>query len=438
MTESNRFEYHPIATYSSLLEWLQSLTMRSASPSQWLATINSAKGIRTDEIVRSELITFLDQFKESLKITKSQLMEVAEYALSTCKISIQTEVAKAYRPTLQSKRFTREEIPKRLTNSFTKGEIISCIKLTSFNYKMIGLRFNTSLFGIIDSWFVFDDRWKKFKPFRSYKTPVEAIDFLYSAAIAKFSQHRSHASRNHYERYALLGIRRSYKEWIISIPNWTGIFNDAHFDVENTIIHLRTSEWKDNDGKPLFLVDEIQSDWHAMGRSNGYYYDSDDSINEDESDLVPDAPYIKEWHELGIKIATALALQSGHTRVAFTTGNVHCARYGNDLDGFYLLYDQLIPKALEKIAAKFKCNLSQSTITTSTPKHTLRNLRDGGWELNSSVKGELETVIRNEEVAIRFMQSRGQKKLEEVRVLEISPALADIVKKKGLPLFGWW
>ena len=438
MSNLSLFEDHPIATYSNLLEWLQSLSTRSAPPLQWLATINSAKGIRAEEIERSCLLNFLHESKSTPKISKASLLKVAESALSKCKILIQTEQTTSYRPTLQSRKFSSEDIPERIIKSFNNAEIISCVKLTSFNYKMIGLRFNTSLFGVLDSWFVFDDRWKKFKPLRSYKTPVEAIDFLYSAAIAKFNQHRSHASQNHFERYSLLGSKKSYKEWIVSIPNWIGSFNDAHFDVENTILHLRTSEWKASDGKPLFLVDEVQSDWHAIGRCNGYYYDSDGSINEDEADFVPDAPYIKEWHELGIKIALGLALQSGHTQVAFTTGDVHSARYGNDLDGFHLLYDQLIPKALEKIASKFKCNLSQSTITTSTPKHTLSNRGAGGWELKSSVKGELETVLKNEEVAMRFMQSRGQKKQEEVRILEISPVLADIVKNKGLPLFGWW
>ena len=438
MSKDSLFENHPVTTYSNLLVWLQSLSMRSAPPSQWLATINSAKGIRAEEIERSELLTFLDELKDSPKVKKAQLVKVAESALSTCNITIQTERTKAYRPTLQAKKFTREEIPKRIINSFKNTEIVSCVKLTYFNYRMICLRFNTVLFGTIDSWFVFDNRWKKFKPYRSYKSPVEAIDFLYSAAIATFNQHRSNASHNHYERFSLLGGKKNYKEWIVSIPNWTGSFNDAHFNVENTILHLRTSEWKDDDGKPLFLIDEVQSDWHAMGRDNGYYYNIVDSINDDETEFVPDAPFIKEWHELGIKIAIGIALQSGHYRVGFTTGSVHSSRYDADLDGFYILYDQLIPKALEKIAAKFKCNLTQSTITTSTPKHTLRYRGAVGWELKPSVKGELETIVSNEEVAMRFMQSRGQKKLEEVRVLEISDSLADIVRSKGLPLFGWW
>ena len=431
------FDHYPIELYSNFIMWLQRLNMRSAPPSQWLATINSAKGIRAEEIVRSDLLNFIVESKNTQKITKAQLVEVAELALSKCRLSIQTQLATAYRPSSHLKKFTPEDIPKRIINTFSNGEIINCVKLTSFNYRIIGLRFNTSLFGIIDSWFVFDNRWRQFKPFRCYKTAVESIDFLYSAAIAKFNQHRSHAPHNHYEGYSLLGANRNYKEWIVSIPNWTGLFNDAHFDVQNTILHLRTSEWKDVDGKSLFLVDEIQSDWHAKGRDNGYY-DTNYSTDEDKTDSVPDAPYIKEWHELGIKIAIWVSLLSGHNQVAFTVANVHSERYGNDLDGFHMLYDQLIPKALRKIAAKFECNLTMLTIKTKMPNHMLLNRGADGWDLVPSIKGEIKAVVRNEEVAMRIMQSRATERMREVLVLEISGSLANTVKNKGLPMFGWW
>lgn len=93
---------------------------------------------------------------------------------------------------------------------------------------------------------------------------------------------------------------------------------------------------------------------------------------------------------------------------------------------------------MEKIASKFECNLTKTTISTSTPKHTLHNHGSSGLQLRPSVKGELSTLVRNEEVAMRFMQNRDIKSFEEVQVLEISPALAEIINDKGIPLFGWW
>ncbi|NOU24097.1 MAG: hypothetical protein HOO90_01020 [Methylotenera sp.] len=436
MTFQSIFDDHPITTYSNLLEWLISIPMRVAPSAQWIATIKAAKGIRTEEIERSELLDYLFEYTDDQKVTKEHLLEIAEYGLSTCRITVQTERSSTYRPTLQCKSFPPENIPKKVSSSFADGSIIGCMKLPSFAYKVIGLRY-TDLFGGGEGWYIFDERWRQIKPYRCYKNSLDSIDAVYSAIVNKFSRFTSHVSFNHYEWYALLGKRKNYKEWIVSIPSWVATFESTHFVVENTVLHLRTSEWKDSDGLPLLLIDEIQSDWHATGRVNGYS-DIDELLDNDESDAVPDAPFIKEWHELGIKIAIWVALKSGHSRIAFTKGDVHSERYGEDLEGFHLLYDQAIPKSLAKLVSKFQCHLGSAIITISKPNQSIRHRSGTGWELLASGKNEKSKVVKNEVVAMRYLVSRGQKKQEEVRMFEISPALADAVKSKGIPLFGWW
>ena len=137
-------------------------------------------------------------------------------------------------------------------------------------------------------------------------------------------------------------------------------------------------------------------------------------------------------------MAIWIALRSGHHRVAFTRSNVHKSRYGKDLEKFYLLYDQLIPKALAKLATKFKCSLEPGMILISKPTDTIRFKNGTGWELRKLGKNEYIQIIKNQVVAMRYLETRGEKQSEEVRVFEISPMLANIVKSKGLPLFGWW
>jgi len=39
---------------------------------------------------------------------------------------------------------------------------------------------------------------------------------------------------------------------------------------------------------------------------------------------------------------------------------------------------------------------------------------------------------------MRYLQSRGQQKQEQVLVFELSPELVDLVQNKGMPLFAWW
>ena len=430
---SRAFDNHPIALYSKLMEWLQALNMRSAHAGQWVATILSAKGLREDEIERSRLLSFLGEFDKTEKVAKEYLLEIAEVELSACTFTVRTERSVSYRPALQSAAFSHETIPKKILDTFSDAEIISCHKLVSFNYRIVRLKF-TGMFGSGESWFVFDEHWHQFKPSKSYQNAVDAVDFLYSVAADKFSEYTSQAPRNYYERYSLLGKNSSYKEWVVCIPSWPDGFEQSHFDLMNVILHLRTSEWKDTKDQPLLLIDEIQSDWHSFGRVHGYH-----NVGADvESDSVPDAPFKKEWHELGVKLAVWLALQAGYRRVAFTSSHVHQSRYGLDMEGFHLLYDQLIPKALDKLAAKFKCSLGPALIAISKPKDNIRYKRGSGWELRTKGEEEKIKVVRNEVVALRYLESRGIKRQEEVRVLEISPELAALVKSKGLPLFGWW
>lgn len=436
MTCRRAFDDHPVTIYSNFIEWLGSLSMRSAPAKQWIATIISAKGMREEEVNRSGLISFLSQFDATQKIHKDQLLSVAKEGLSTCQISVRTERTTIYRPALQSASFSQENIPQKVLDTFSDAEIISCHKLESYNYKVVRLKF-TGMFGSGESWFVFDEHWRQFKPSKSYRNAVDAIDFLYTVAADRFSDYSSQAPRNYYERYSLLGENHNYKEWVVTLPYWKGGFERSHFDLMNVVLHIRTSEWKDINNQPLLLIDEIQSDWHAFGRENGYY-EIGENVDSHERDAVPDAPFKKEWHELGIKLAIWIALKSGHHRVAFTTANIHKSRYEQDLEGFHLLYDHLIPKTLAKLTAKFQCSIKSAIIKISEPNESIHYKRGLGWELCAHGQTEKTTIIKNEVVAMRYLESRGQKKKEEVRTFEISSVLVDTVKSKGLPLFGWW
>jgi hypothetical protein len=58
--------------------------------------------------------------------------------------------------------------------------------------------------------------------------------------------------------------------------------------------------------------------------------------------------------------------------------------------------------------------------------------------LRKQGKNDDVQIIKNQVVAMRYLKGRGQKQKEEVSVLEVSPELTELVKSKGLPLFGWW
>jgi len=208
------FDSHRLTTYSHLMEWLQALSMRSSEVQQWLATIQSITSIRQDEINSSGLIQFLDQLDATDKVTKAQLLTIAEKGLVACQLTLRTERTTTYRPALQSAAFSSETIPQKILDTFTDAGIISCHKLMSFNYRLVRLKF-TGMFGCGEIWVVFDENWQRFKPYQDYINAVDAIDFLYTVAADRFSAFSSKSPLNYYERYSLLGKNSSYKEWVV-------------------------------------------------------------------------------------------------------------------------------------------------------------------------------------------------------------------------------
>jgi hypothetical protein len=197
----------------------------------------------------------------------------------------------------------------------------------------------------------------------------------------------------------------------------------------NRLAQIRVNDRVDVDGKKVLFVEEVQSDWHQAGRKQGYDTPESKAtmqkrVDELEAEreklyteqarleklaepftsqgqdapsnildqwnkvsnrlnnlsrewssaknalatggnLVPDAPFKGNWHELALKRAIQLASEGGYDRIAFTTGKTQAERYdlskqiskisyekgdngmydliANDMDGTEILFKEDIP-----------------------------------------------------------------------------------------------
>lgn len=175
-------------------------------------------------------------------------------------------------------------------------------------------------------------------------------------------------------------------------------FRSTHWDEPNVLVHFRTQDFTDADGKKVLLVEEVQSDWHQKGKKEGYAGQLDRSelelldqdqkqwvigikdeqghyvgIGKDEAKTVedaidkaipflkanwrmgrrvPSAPFKKTWPMLGMKRVLRLAAEEGYDRVAWTTGAAQAERYDlskqiraveamKDKDGWHLALEEL-------------------------------------------------------------------------------------------------
>lgn len=128
-----------------------------------------------------------------------------------------------------------------------------------------------------------------------------------------------------------------------------------HFAGEPGIIaSLRVKDRVGPKGEKVLHIEEIQSDWHQKGRSEGYKkltpeenqelqallkkeHEEDGLLPDDmarvrdlESRMgqgVPDAPFKKNWQELALKKALNYAVENGYDKIAITPGVEQADRY---------------------------------------------------------------------------------------------------------------
>ena len=244
------------------------------------------------------------------------------------------------------------------------------------NYRELLLQKGTSK-GLLDEIDALDSqRWDMRELFRDQLTNDAALRQQYKDAPSDISLDGFIASENP-EYASLLSNRDALYEQKNSLPE--AFINDAHFDEENILGHLRLKDRVDTEGNKTLLVEEAQSDWHQTGAQEGYQtpnkrkelqdeYDRlDEEIEQayellrelpagrdgtglreviynlenrrheigledfDQRSLVPDAPFKTDdkssWYNLAMKRALIEAAEGDYDKLAFTTGKQQAERY---------------------------------------------------------------------------------------------------------------
>ena len=165
------------------------------------------------------------------------------------------------------------------------------------------------------------------------------------------------------------------------INNNFGNFYKGHYDrnPSNVLAHIRVNDRVDSEGNRILFIEEIQSDWHGLGKKKGYgpntkktayaYMDRNDGspveeisntiadtpeeafdklmempelidyakekgfelkigeINELDYAYIPDAPFKENWYNLAIKRILKYAADNGYKRIGMTTAKQQEDRY---------------------------------------------------------------------------------------------------------------
>lgn len=427
--------YH-LPLRSKLLDWIASCPQNVATARQWYSMINNLKGVRSEEIERAVLWALFDEDDE--RFNKADLIAEASLNLAKCRPTIQSHWKHAFHPSLDVKTM-RDTRPKRVEPKARRfvEKAQTCYQHPSLGYWIIRTAY-TDLATVAPNWIVLDHKGKMLRSHERhggwFPTAVEAFDEMHRAIRSHFNEFGSDRPATSYDEYTFMG-GKNYQEWFVCLPDWPLHYRDGHFYLDQLLIHIRTTERVDHDGRSLLMVEEIQSPWHADIRENGSSNDAGEL--EEDNDLVADAPFGKEWHELAVKAVIWLAIKQGHSHIGFTTGKQQCERW-HEMEGLMNLYDLDIPKCLKKIAGQFRCENSWTTIVTRTPNGRVRRTRQGSeWMVVDDQGKWLTPPVKNKDIALFFLNERSTPAREEIRLITLSLEIRQAMTTCRIPLFGW-
>lgn len=180
------------------------------------------------------------------------------------------------------------------------------------------------------------------------------------------SDAKDSASTKYSEHTLPGGDKGSYREVLLTLPKANSQFKGGHFDEPNVLAHVRYDTRTDSQGRKIMHLSEVQSDWHQLGRKQGYRqpgsgekpfvvqsngqelarFDTEQAaqdyadgyrrtsrdinvkVSHDEgASKAPDAPFKTSWPALALKRMVRLASEKGMDALTWDTGEIQAARY---------------------------------------------------------------------------------------------------------------
>ncbi len=418
---------------SKLLDWLIANPMQIAPAKQWKGMLNNLQSVRKEEILQAKLhyLAFINCITLEEPCKKSSLIEMTQFGLAMCSVTLKSYWDNAYRPSLAMKTYT-DKVPKRIEKKarrfVEKADV--CYQHPSLGYWIVRNNYE-DIVTASPNWIVLDHKGKMLNSCW-FPSALEAFDAMHQSIRKTLKDYGQARPNTYFDEHTFLG-GSNYQEWFLCLFDWPLPYRDTHFKESNLLVHIRTTERIDTEGRLMLMVEEIQSPWHADIRKHG----SADCIEKvGQNKLVADAPFAKEWHELAIKAVLTLAVKQNFDFIGFTTGKQQCDRWWN-MKGLLNLYDIDIPKCLKTVSAQYGCATDWTTINTRRPAGRVRKTVEGEWIVQDANNQRLAPPVKSKDIALFFLNERSEKTLEKIPLFEVTAKLKQAVKAGKIPLYGW-
>jgi hypothetical protein len=431
----HEFDY-PRQLFSLLAQRIEAHSLRRASPRQWRQTLLNMRrsGVRQEELEWSGLLAYLSNAEREGERSIGRETLLAQIDFSPIRLSLSNELATDKNRRLD---FLEVKQSKSLNRHSAGGHIggaeeVSVLRYvdTLHFYKVGYLKRRRAGWQGPQKWFALDTVGNLI-PASAEQAYFDDKERAFRAASEHALQHVglpvAYTPHSRYEHKTLCG-GDDYREWLLTLPDYPVSYYNKHYYERNLLLHFRTKQRRDLQGRRLLFVEEIQSDWHQSGAVKGYQ-------NRWPGQLPP-APFIREWVNLALKLILLHAAREGYDGIAWSQGRIHESHYLQTMDAVRRLYDEAIPKVLQRLLRSTDgADLQTTRIATKEPRlHISRQLDK--WLITDS-KGRFTTRPRNSQQEAMRIKTRHCRQIElEVPVLTLSDRARKQIRDRGFPLFG--
>lgn len=346
-TENNDIRFRSVPVFQSNAErGMLAIKQDKATPLQWIAMLKKNGGLKAGEDKWIGLTDWLNQ--QSGTVTKQQVLDYIRENQIIVVDQLYTENPGYMDATMS---MYGDKYKKAFGYDYDDAELF--IQNRELVYELYNKHF-ADKYGPLEEDFNFTlDDWDKIENMMAEVS--EMIQGSLSVKmINKIRADYSNMSLYNHREIALV---------VPTIEGWNEE-DDVHFGDAGegrAVAWIRFGETVDQNGNAVLVIDEVQSKRHQDAREQGYASSAADlraertrgdqwdiyrgdtligvtpawSVETPEAaveyyverNLIPDAPFEKNWHELAMKRMLRYAAENGFDKIAWTTGQQQAERY---------------------------------------------------------------------------------------------------------------
>jgi hypothetical protein len=453
MMTGPKLETQQITLYSALEKRLVELGLKTARAGEWLRIIRNLpkKGVSETEIEWTQIAWFLELDLEA-RITIDDIRKflVCE---QPCELLLQRHVEDKFAPVV---RFDQQKLPAhpppiKMRYGLRETRLLH-VRDRSFG---IGVWSHTQvdpeLFGQNRYWSVSVPRGRKhlptYDPVNRFASSSDALAYGRKLVGDMAASLRSKGfvgpvyAMNHFSEY-ILPDGSNYSEWLITAPHVPETYSGSHFEVDNVVAHVRTTDRISPEADRLLVMEEIQSDWNQSLREAEHVLAERGWIAGQrfpcDLDIPPFNPYLHHWLDAAVRMMILLAAENGYRGIAWLPGRLHAERFPSAIaSGLEVFYDRIVLKAVEKLGRSWGKTVEQSQITTRTRRYRTSYCRtDKRWRVIETATQRVVEKFDDERNAEIYCASLETPVNEDVFVLMIDDGMRNDLKLNGLPRIG--